>query len=59
MISNFFVFLLNHVLSEIFDAKAKLEDDEEELRNLEFEHTIILVSNVKDCVILIIDDLID
>lgn len=41
-----------------FDAAAA-SDDEEKFENPELEHTVTLVGNVKDKVVLIMDDLID
>lgn len=59
MISTLSTFPSDHALGGTFDAKAESEDDEEGLRNPELEHTVTLVGNVKDRVVLIIDDLID
>lgn len=59
IISNLSTFPSDHALGGTFDAKAESEDDEEGLRNPELEHTVTLVGNVKDRVVLIIDDLID
>lgn len=59
MISTLSTFPSDHALGGTFDAKAESDDDEEGLRNPELEHTVTLVGNVKDRVVLIIDDLID
>lgn len=59
MISNFSGFPSDHALGGTFDAKAESEDEEEGLKNPELEHTVTLVGNVKDRVVLIMDDLID
>ena len=59
MISNLSAFPSDHALGGTIDAKAESEDEEEGLKNPELEHTVTLVGNVKDRVVLIIDDLID
>ena len=58
-ISNLSAFPSDHALGGTIDAKAESEDEEEGLKNPELEHTVTLVGNVKDRVVLIIDDLID
>ena len=59
VISNLSTFPSDHALGGTIDAKAESDDDEEGLKNPELEHTITLVGNVRDRVVLIIDDLID
>ena len=59
IISNLSNFPSDHALGGTIDAKAESEDEEERLKNPELEHTVTLVGNVKDRVVLIIDDLID
>ena len=59
MISNLSTFPSDHALGGTFDAKAESDEEEEGLKNPELEHTITLVGDVKDRVVLIIDDLID
>lgn len=59
VISNISAFPSDHALGRSFDAKAESEDEEEGLQNPELEHTVTLVGNVKDRVVLIMDDLID
>ncbi|KAL8830384.1 MAG: hypothetical protein Q9191_001461 [Dirinaria sp. TL-2023a] len=59
IISNLSTFPSDHALGGTVDAKAEDDDDEEGLKNPELEHTITLVGNVKDRVVLIIDDMID
>ena len=49
----------DHPLGGSFDAGAASDAEEEELKNPELEHTITLVGNVRDKVVLIIDDMID
>ena len=59
IISNLSGFPSDHALGGTIDAKAESDDDEEGLKNPDLEHTITLVGNVKDRVVLIIDDMID
>lgn len=42
-----------------FDVAAASDEEEEGFKNPELEHTVTLVGNVKDKVVLIMDDLID
>ena len=48
----------NHALGGTFDA-ALSDEEEEGLKNPEFEHTVTLVGNVNDRTVFIIDDMID
>ena len=49
----------DHALGGTADARDESDEEEAGLRNPELEHTVTLVGNVKDRVVLIIDDLID
>ena len=49
----------DHALGGTVDARDESDEEEAGLKNPELEHTITLVGNVKDRVVLIIDDLID
>lgn len=48
-----------HALGGTFDAAASSEDEEEDLRNPDLEHTVTLVGNVRDKVAIIHDDIMD
>lgn len=48
----------DHALGGTFDA-AQSDEEEEELKNPELEHTITLVGNVNEKTVFIIDDMID
>ena len=52
-------FPADHALGGTFDAAQSDEEEEEELKNPELEHTITLVGNVNEKTVFIIDDMID
>ena len=59
IISNMSAYPSDHALGGTGDARDESDEEEGALKNPEVEHTITLVGNVKDRVVLIIDDLID
>ncbi|KAL8797292.1 MAG: hypothetical protein Q9195_000446 [Heterodermia aff. obscurata] len=59
IISNMSAFPSDHALGGTGDARDESDEEEGALKNPEVEHTITLVGDVKDKVVLIIDDLID
>ena len=59
IISNMSAYPSDHALGGAGDARDESDEEEGALKNPEVEHTITLVGNVKDRVVLIIDDLID
>lgn len=58
-VSNASSFQPAHALGGTFDAEASSEDEEDDLRNPELEHTVTLVGNVRDKTALIMDDIMD
>ncbi|KAI1625901.1 ribose-phosphate pyrophosphokinase [Exophiala viscosa] len=48
-----------HALGGTFDAAATSDEEEEQIKNPDLEHTITLVGNVKDRTVLLMDDIID
>lgn len=59
MMSTVSAFPSDHALGGTVDARDESDEEEAGLKNPGLEHTITLVGNVKDRVVLIIDDLID
>ena len=59
MMSTLSTFPSDHALGGTGDARDESDEEEAGLKNPELEHTITLVGNVKEKVVLIIDDLID
>ena len=59
VISTMSAFPSDHALGGTADARDESDEEEAGLKNPEVERTITLVGNVKDRVVLIIDDLID
>jgi len=49
----------DHALGGTFDAAATSDEEEEQIKNPDLEHTITLVGNVKDRTVLLMDDIID
>lgn len=52
-------FTPGHALGGTFDAAASSEDEEDNIQNPEFEHTVTLVGNVRDRTAIIMDDIMD
>ena len=48
-----------HALGGTFDAGASSEDEDEDIRNPDLEHTITLVGNVRNKTAIIMDDIMD
>ena len=59
MMSTLSAYPSDHALGGNADARDESDEEEAGLKNPGLEHTITLVGNVKDRVVLIIDDLID
>jgi ribose-phosphate pyrophosphokinase len=52
-------FQADHALGGTFDAAACSDEEEENIKNPEVEHTMTLVGNVRDKTIFLMDDIID
>ena len=48
-----------HAIGGTYDGSAMFEEEEEQLRNPDLEHTVTLVGNVSEKTVFIIDDIID
>lgn len=48
-----------HALGGTFDAAATSDEEEEQMKNPDLEHTITLVGDVKDKTVILMDDIID
>jgi ribose-phosphate pyrophosphokinase len=58
-VSNASSFQPEHALGGTFDAAATSDEEEEQIKNPDLEHTITLVGNVKDRTVLLMDDILD
>ncbi|KAJ9653665.1 ribose-phosphate pyrophosphokinase 1 [Neophaeococcomyces mojaviensis] len=58
-VSNASSFQPAHALGGSIDAAPSSEDEEEDIRNPDLEHTVTLVGNVRDRTVLIMDDIMD
>jgi len=58
-VSNASSFQPGHALGGSFDAAPSSDDEEEDIRNPDLEHTVTLVGNVRERTALIMDDIMD